>query len=329
MLNRLFWASFWLLGAGTWLGFILRWWSGDHFIVARFVNYFMPWFLLLLAPLFLFALLVHRRWLALFLLVPLVAIVITYAPLFWPVLHNRTAVASAPESAPLKVMTYNTWSQNKNVEAIAATIRQQSPDILLLQEIDSRKLDELTRSIASLYPDGPYFSHESKLMQAVISRYPMTPLQAIRNKGQAQIVRVYLPTGPVTVFNVHPLRYGGWQQRHRQIAALLGQEIAATNGPIILGGDFNTTDQTQLYQEVTRHLRNAHWEAGFGFGFTYPSANARLLGPVPLPALVRIDHLFCSPHFQPVSAGTVHSAGGSDHYPVVAGLRILTAAPLP
>lgn len=318
MLNRLLWLTIWFFGAGTWLGFTLRWWAGDHFLVARLINYFMPWFLLFLVPLLLFSLHFQRRWLALFLVPPILAIIIIYAPLFSPVLRGRAAAVAKTESAVLKVMTYNVWSQNMRIDAMARTIQEQSPDILLLQEIDKEKLADLMASLEGFYPESLHVSHEPRLMQAVISRYPIEPLEAIRHKGQAQIVRLHLPTGPLTVFNVHPLRRGGWQQRHRQIAALLAEEIAAIHGPVILGGDFNTTDQTQLYRRVTRYLHDAHWAAGYGFGFTYPTSNARLLGPLPLPPLVRIDHIFFSPHFCPSSARTLTEAGGSDHFPVVA-----------
>ncbi len=286
-------------------------------MVARFVNYLMPWFLLPLVPALLLALYSQRRWLALFLVAPVAAILVIYAPLFSPVLQNRS-VAAPPTTNVVKVMTYNVWSRNRQIGDMARIIAEQRPDILLLQEIDAKKIAALAAALAPHFADRLYLAHSPDLLQGIISRYPIEPLEAIRHKGQAQIVRLRLPAGAVTVFNVHPLRRGGWRQRHNQIAALIEEEIAATDGPLILAGDFNTTDQTQLYRRITYHLRNAHWEAGFGFGFTYPASSAHLVGPLPVPPLVRIDHIFFSPHFFPCSARTLTEAGGSDHYPVMA-----------
>jgi endonuclease/exonuclease/phosphatase (EEP) superfamily protein YafD len=88
--------------------------------------------------------------------------------------------------------------------------------------------------------------------------------------------------------------------------------------PIILGGDFNTSDQSQTYRLVDQYLNNAHWEASCGFGFTFPSSSSRLKRKFLVPLLIRIDHIFYSTHFIPTSSRTLNDSGGSDHLPVVA-----------
>lgn len=126
------------------------------------------------------------------------------------------------------------------------------------------------------------------------------------------------PDGPITVFNIHPIKQSGWLRRYRQISALLAEDITTTDGPLILGGDFNTTDQTQTYRMVNKHLRNAHREAGCGFGFTYPASKFIFKGKALIPPLVRIDHLFYNDRLVPQKARTLKESGGSDHFPVVA-----------
>jgi endonuclease/exonuclease/phosphatase family metal-dependent hydrolase len=47
------------------------------------------------------------------------------------------------------------------------------------------------------------------------------------------------------------------------------------------------------------------------------------LGPLPrfpVPALIRIDHIFHSSHFTALNAHMLNDSGGSDHLPVVAEL---------
>ena len=98
-------------------------------------------------------------------------------------------------------------------------------------------------------------------------------------------------------------------------------ETAQVEGPLIVGGDFNTTDQSELYRLINRHLDNAHWEAGWGFGFSFPAESSSIYG-VPIPgSVVRIDHIFYSgEHFLARHALTLSDSGGSDHLPVVATL---------
>jgi vancomycin resistance protein VanJ len=70
---------------------------------------------------------------------------------------------------------------------------------------------------------------------------------------------------------------------------------------------------------INQQLQNAHWEAGWGFGFTFPFSRGRIRGILPQPRMVRIDHIFYSDHFFAHSAGTLTESGGSDHLPVFAG----------
>jgi endonuclease/exonuclease/phosphatase (EEP) superfamily protein YafD len=125
---------------------------------------------------------------------------------------------------------------------------------------------------------------------------------------------------------VHPLRLGGWRDRYSRIAALLEEDVLAENGPVILAGDFNAPDRSQMYGMVSSKLANAHGERGFGFGFTYPAFVRSPFGPVPAVPLVRIDHIFFTDHFVAVRAGTIDDSGGSDHRPVFAELAIRALA---
>jgi endonuclease/exonuclease/phosphatase family metal-dependent hydrolase len=123
------------------------------------------------------------------------------------------------------------------------------------------------------------------------------------------------------VINIHAYNWL-WMRRHRQIARLLMGDIATAKDPLILGGDFNTSDQTQTYRMVNRYLQNAHWQAGCGFGFTYPSPAFNLKGKISVPALIRIDHIFHSNQIIAGKVRTLHESCGSDHFPVVADLYV-------
>jgi endonuclease/exonuclease/phosphatase family metal-dependent hydrolase len=277
----------------------------------------MPWLFVVLIPGFVVAWLAHNRWLAATLAVPILLICLTYLPLFLNC--SKDAVA---DGQPLKIMSYNVCSNNRNLVEAAKLIRKEQPDILLLQELRQKRFQKFIDNLKGLYPDKRMqFDYIPEMEQVVISHYPIERLGVDKKKGRAQEVRLETPFGKFTVFNIHAYNRG-WLRRDRHMTTLIQEDIVTTQDPIILGGDFNTSDQTQTYRMVSRYLKNAHWESGCGFGFTFPSIAYRLKGRFQLPAMIRIDHIFFSSQFSSRSARVLTESGGSDHFPVVAELLI-------
>ena len=316
-------SALWLFASTVLAGLILRHWLGDHLFLTRYTGYVMPWLLLGLLPGAVWAWRMHSRGLSAVQSVSAAVILVILVPLFRP--HPAISSPSAPR---LEVMSYNTYSGNSDDGRIANVILGRAPDVVLLQEILPEVFGRLMDRLRGLYDGRPvYCAYEPAVQQAVISRYRVESSAGMAAKGKAQRVVLRLPSGPIAVFNVHPLRSGGWRQRYQQIALLLEEDVLRESGPVILGGDFNTPDHSQLYELVAGHLKNAHREAGFGFGFTYPSSEFRLLGLVPAPSLVRIDHVFFSDQFVALRAGTMEESGGSDHRPIFAELQLRSGTP--
>lgn len=316
-----FWGGVWTFGLGLFFVGALRWWSGDQLALVRFCNYMMPWLLMALLAGIGLSLLTNRRHLILLLAVPSLFMLITYAPLFMPRLDRSNG------GFQIKVMSYNVWRENSNISGIAEVIRNQKPDLVLLQEIHRDKLRALTAELDALYLYKPYVAFEERKLQAVISRFPLQRLDAGNGKGQAQKAIVSTPMGPITILNVHPYRNSGWQRRHKQMITLIADDIVGDSNPLILGGDFNTTDQSQTFQLFGPVLKNSHWQAGWGFGFTYPTSLVDFFGKFPLPPLIRIDHIFHSKHFITQEASTLNDSGGSDHFPIIAVLILKREKP--
>jgi endonuclease/exonuclease/phosphatase (EEP) superfamily protein YafD len=320
----LFWAGLWVFGVGLLFWYPLRWWPSDHLWPVRLTNYLMPWLLLGLIPGLLAAGLARRKWLVVTLTIPTILIGGTFAPLFLP--RPGTVLAG---STPIKIMSFNVLYNNQDYPALAGVIRQENPDILLLQEITEQSAAALEAELRDLYPDGRlYHDFADKpgqahyFSEAIFSRYPITPISVTYERGRAQKVLINTPDGPISVWNVHPTTPMPWAYHYRQIYALT-EDIAAVNGPLIVGGDFNTTDHSETYRLVNQHLGNAHWDAGWGFGFSFPAHAPRVKGVPLLTRLVRIDHIFYSHHFFVHNARTLPHSGGSDHLPVVAELSLV------
>jgi vancomycin resistance protein VanJ len=309
------WLGLWCLAVGLLGWYLLRWWPGDRLFPVRFINYFTPWLLLGLMPGLAITLLARRYRLATTLALPTLLISLTYAPLFLP----RPPAALAANT-PLKVMSYNVWGRNHKLDEVIAIIHQEQPDILLLQEAYWPSGYNLSSALADLYPNSQtYVAYELEMGQLIISRYPLIPTEASYKKGRAQKVQVNTPTGTIAVWNVHTYQPLTWKEQYRQITALTA-DIAQTEIPLIVGGDFNTTEQAENYRLINQYLSNAHWEAGWGFGFSFPAHNPRYNRIPVLTPMVRIDHIFYSSHFFARSAQTLTTSGGSDHLPVTAQL---------
>ena len=313
-----FWLGLWLFGVGLILWYPLRWWPGDKLLPVQLVNYFLPWLLLGLIPALIIAGLANRQWLAALLALPTAFIIFSYAPLFLP--RSNSVLA---DSGRIKVMSYNIWSRNHDMRDVAEIIYQEQPDIILLQEVYSHLSDSVVEELNKFYPDQElYYAFTPGAGQGIVSRFPLTPLGTSYEQGRTQKAMVHTPNGDILVWNVHLKQPRYWLSQYNQVV-LLEKAIAAVDQPLIVGGDFNTTDQSEIYKMIDRHLDNSHWEAGWGFGFTFPSQDRPVKG-VSLPApLVRIDHIFHSNHFYASEAKTLPDGGGSDHLPVVAELSFI------
>jgi vancomycin resistance protein VanJ len=314
------WLPVWAVALVANSYFLFRLLSGDQFLWVRITNYFLPWAGLLLAACLGLSVFFKKGKLSVVLGIPLLVIGIIYAPLF---LNCKTSATAGGHV--IKVMSYNIWSNNHRMKACANLILKENPDILLLQEI---KPDQMSVLAARLGQEGLTLSYDAETQQAIVSRYPIGRSEAFFWKNRSQKAVVETPHGPVTVINVHAYKHG-WRERHRLMEALMAEDVITADGPLILGGDFNTNEQSETYRMIRRHLSSAHDAAGCGFGFTFPTTSRffsfRRLGPLPrfpVPPLIRIDHIFHSAHFSTLSARTLKNPGGSDHRPVVAELSL-------
>lgn len=303
--------------------YLIRWWIGDQLYPIRIFNYGAPWLLSGLVIVLIIMGWPYRQktwWRTL-----IVSTLFITLPIFLPFLPHSNAVSSPTVS--YKIVSYNVCKSNWDFKALIDVIRQAQPDLLLLQELRPDYAQRLPERLSNLYADEQgksYFMYDSLLNQAVISRYPLAPLEPALSQGRVQKVKMETPQGLVEVWNVHANQPFFWQQHYQELTAL-AKAISLVEEPLIVGGDFNTTDQSEIYRLITAHLYNAHQQAGWGFGFTFPAPNADVYCNYDfqqslIPPMVRIDHIFYSHHFYAHQAETLSDGGGSDHLPIMAEL---------
>ena len=241
-----------------------------------------------------------------------------YGALFLP------QAAPPPAARTLTVLSVNVQAASTSPETLIGLIRAADADLVGIQELSPAQAVALDHELADQYPHQVL--HGIGIPgEGLLSRYPIVNSDTFYLQGRALThIRATLDVdgAPLTVITAHPPPMGGHNggfgahpAAGDEIAALVA--MAATGGPAILLGDFNTGDQTALYRLlVNAGLVDAFRAAGWGFGLTWPAAP---LGGLHLPPLVRIDYIFHTPHFYPQRAW-VGPAIGSDHLPVLAEL---------
>jgi endonuclease/exonuclease/phosphatase (EEP) superfamily protein YafD len=145
--------------------------------------------------------------------------------------------------------------------------------------------------------------------------------------GAAERCMVHAPWGDFQVVSLHltsPHRALSMMRNDRDLAALLLQansvrranssaalaaHVRLTPGPVLLGGDFNTTEDSPIFRTAWTGFNDAFSVAGFGFGTSYAQHRTWL----------RIDHILYDPDWQ---CHTSYISGdiGSGHRAVFAEL---------
>jgi endonuclease/exonuclease/phosphatase (EEP) superfamily protein YafD len=266
-------------------------------------------------------------------LVPVIAWVATFGPLFVPDL-----MTPAP-AADLRVMTYNMHGDPDvpSVGNVVRQVEQADPDVLLLQEVAPfsrrRLLDRLSDDLehhhfAEINPAAPAASGT-----AVFSQLPIRGTRPVTGLPDASrpmdIVVVEAPNGPLAVASLHLITPddGCKSGEVSACVASLGQvgrdaavrrveieQVAAAlpDGPLVVGGDLNSgTANDPRRRLLDAGLVDLQRASGSGPGFTAERAG--------LP--FRIDWLFASRDVTPVRAW-VGPLDRSDHRPVIADVAL-------
>lgn len=275
----------------------------------------------------------------------------TYCPVNLPSPHPKGCI---------KVLSYNTLFFGQNAmdkagdNAVAAYIRDSQADIVCLQEAGYGWAEMQERLLPLLSPEYPYFVRndvgtESNNMVACFSRYPILSAQPLlyesRSNGSYLYAILLAPGDTVWVINNHlesnrlstddRERYkelikkteeAQLKKDSRMLASKVGHagqvraaqadSIAALisrhpERSFIVCGDFNDTPISYTRYAIARNLTDAYRATGNGPGFSFNRDGI----------LVRIDHLLCTPDWEPYECRVDRSIKASDHYPIACYLK--------
>ncbi|HZA67117.1 MAG TPA: endonuclease/exonuclease/phosphatase family protein [Geminicoccaceae bacterium] len=230
--------------------------------------------------------------------------------------------SAAPGGVPVRIVSANVLAVNPTPAAVPALVRASDADLVMLVEANRRRWGKALSELAALYPyRAPQALPEGGVPVVLFSRLPIVREEVVRApRGQRPYLLAELTVGgqPLMVVGVHPSSPSpGEPHRSRRrnheldhIAAI----VRDADRPLIVAGDFNSTPWSPHFRDLIAAggLRNA--AGGQGYVPTWP----RWFWP----ALIPIDHVLLK---GPLAVTTIRRgrAIGSDHYPIIADLRLL------
>lgn len=314
---------------------LLSWLNGDRHVILFYANTFLP-LLWIPAVVLLPVCLMMRWWLAAGMVSPIViAFALIYGARFLP-----KSLPEPEESETFTLLSYNIKGGNHNDHAFLTVIIQADADVILLQELSGFHENIFATRLQNLYPyQALHPTDDTTAGQGILSRYPISDsvfweYDWVKFSLGHQRAVVEINGEDVVIYNVHPTHPGGsgdkaesFDMRNREISDITARAAAEVD-PVIIAGDFNMSDMSDAYREISSQFSDAYRIAGFGMGFTHPdhvkgnSYEHILPANTPLPLLVRLDYVFYSPHFQAINAKVWHESGGSDHRPILVQMAI-------
>jgi len=292
------------------------------------VNSFAPFLFLPLPLVTLWAVLRRQRVALAAAGVALCAFVLVYGRQLIP----KAAVASGGEA--IDVMTFNLGPFLAGPETVAAAIAAADADIVALQELTPAFERAIRTELEARYPYSVLEPESGG--RGLLSRFAVEDVAWIQGDGGQRAslsAKITAHGHELQVFAPHPTIpevawREGWplpigldtSRQERQLLDL-GERAKASEGSVLVIGDFNLSDQSRAYRTLTETLDDAFREAGWGFGFTFPHGlRAEHLLPsmfgirgIPLPGpLLRLDFIMHSDDMRAESA-QVGCDGGSDH----------------
>jgi vancomycin resistance protein VanJ len=242
----------------------------------------------------------------------------------------------------LRVVTLNVGDFNTSLEEVALWLQQTGADIVLLQELPHEWATREINLLAQQYPHQFVQAANSfKFGNAVLSRHPIVQAENIHLDTSDRFVqqRAVLSVNEhdVAVYNIHlepvlgdtprfePRQFYSpvlWMmlsydntRRDAQFHQI-SERIRTETLPVLVGGDFNTSEHTSSYNILTAELRDSFREVGVGLGGTWPKGGT-FGTPAWLPPLLRIDYLWHNSALATLDV-QVGPALTSDHLPLTA-----------
>lgn len=235
--------------------------------------------------------------------------------------------------ADLKVLSFNTKTNQYGLQNVQEVILKHDPDIIMLQEAGYKKMERLEsdqHQYAINYPVISFLSKHKILRSGDVLNLENGHAMYADVEINGEIIRflnVYLEPFYLQKKMILPgedlkeseikykqliLRLVPTFRIHQLQIAEVKKMVKDSPYPVILGGDFNAVPTSFEYFALKDGLQDPFTKVGEGLGTSFHDYKFP----------IRIDYIFHSSDIQPVSYITDRSVKVSDHYPVIASFSL-------
>jgi endonuclease/exonuclease/phosphatase (EEP) superfamily protein YafD len=255
---------------------------------------------------------------------------------------------ATPGAFHLRIVSCNINGGALGVQKILRSLRAVDPDVIVLQEVEPGSYDHL-RAIMNgftIRESGQFWLASRFPVEEVMEPPIMTNMGVARSLRFVRY-RITTPTGPVLLYNVHPisprdglegvrgdglrnqfLRGDLFNTRARAMVTqntslrltqlqAVAEDAHTFREPVLIAGDTNLPGLSWAYAHWLGDYQDGFTEAGDGFGYSFPS---------PRHPWMRIDRIISDRRFRFLDFRVIDSYI-SDHFAVMADLELPAGRP--
>jgi endonuclease/exonuclease/phosphatase (EEP) superfamily protein YafD len=240
----------------------------------------------------------------------------------WSIEHlwlgGRTEVA--PSGVAIRVASANVRNGNRTPEKVLDFIRASDADVVVLVDARDTQWRKILAQIGTLYPYRAPEGWRDGGRVVLFSRYRILQDEVVHPPAGRRpylVTEMAMAGRRFSVVGVHPSSPSPHdpsesRRRNRQLSHI-ASSVQASDRPVIVAGDFNTSPWSPHFSDLlcATGLRNA--AEGYGYIATWPSCCS--------PAQIPLDHVLLKGPLAVTSMRRGPSIG-SDHYPIIADLRL-------
>ena len=225
--------------------------------------------------------------------------------------------SARPRGDELRLVTLNVNTRRGDPALAVRMLEQLDADVIALQEVDQRWLDEL-QEVLLHYPYSKASVRNDNFGIAIYSRLPLNSAEivALGNAGLPTVhAELQVSSGPLHILVTHPLpptSARNWHERNEQLAAIAGF-VRDLSDSVVVVGDLNITPWSPHFARLLSESGLHDSMRGFGVQPTWPAW-------LPL-MLIPIDHCLHSDDVI-ITSRAVGFYVESDHLPVVVELQV-------
>lgn len=230
----------------------------------------------------------------------------------------RQATPEVDTDKSLRLMTFNIFAKNDDLNALALSVLEVDPDIVVFQEFWRWHRAGLEERLTETYPYTLHCQGGRRSFIALYAKFPFAPqpgndcMDSLTANQRTSIISVKFPaTEAHESFNVVTTHFD-WPipiARQRQQVETFVTALNQVDGPMLVAGDFNSTPYSYSLKGLIERASLKRIAKGL------PTWPAPPTYPIPMPAWLQLDQLMSRGDVVATPARRGPS-GGSDHYPL-------------